>query len=95
MSCISGGPDFTDIVVRAQPRSGRSEIAGLMGDVLKVRLRAPPVDGAANEELVMLLARALGVPRSRVELLRGAAGRTKLLRAHGLSPQQTCERLGL
>ncbi len=95
MSPISGGSDFVDIAIRAQPRAGRSEIAGITGNALKVRLGSPPVDGAANEELVKLLAKALGVPRRNVEVLRGATGRNKVLRVHGISPPQARERLGL
>lgn len=95
MPLLAGGPDHTDLAVRAQPRASRSEIVGLQGDALKVRLAAPPVDGAANRELEKVLARALGIPKSSVEILRGASGREKVLRIHGMSPKEVRERLGI
>jgi uncharacterized protein len=92
---LGGGPDHTDLTVRAQPRASRSEIVGLHGDALKVRLAAPPVEGAANRELEKVLARALGIPRSSVQVIRGASGREKVLRIHSLSPEEVRERLGI
>ena len=65
--------------VYAQPRASRTEIVGRHGDALKVRLAAPPVDGAANDELVRYLAKQMGVAASRVRVLSGAAGRTKIV----------------
>jgi uncharacterized protein len=88
-----GGPDHTDLRVRVQPRASQTEVVGLHGGALKVRLAAPPVEGAANRELERFLAKALGLPRSAVELLRGATSREKLVRVHGLSPEQVRERL--
>jgi uncharacterized protein YggU (UPF0235/DUF167 family) len=52
---------------------------------LRVRLTAPPAEGAANDALIKLLARALGVPRSRVKVARGAASRNKLVEVLGIS----------
>lgn len=69
--------------VRVQPRAARSEIAGLQGDALKVRLSAPPVDGAANAALVELLAEALGVPRRCVRVVSGARSRGKVVEVDG------------
>jgi hypothetical protein len=69
--------------VRVQPRAARDRIAGERGGALLVRLTSPPVEGAANEALCRLLARALGIAPSRVELLRGASGRDKLVRVTG------------
>jgi uncharacterized protein len=92
---LVGNADHTDLSVRAQPRAARSEIVGQRGDALKVRLTAPPVEGAANRELEKLLAKVLGVSRSSVEVLRGASGREKVLRIHGLSPADVRERLGI
>ncbi|NIR29141.1 MAG: YggU family protein [Gammaproteobacteria bacterium] len=63
--------------IRLQPRAARDEVMGAQGDRLKVRVSAPPVEGAANERLMRLLAREFGVPRSRVSLLTGARGRDK------------------
>ena len=69
--------------VRVQPRASRSEIVGLHGDALKVRLSAPPVDGAANVALVELLADALCVPRRAVRVVSGGASRGKVVEVDG------------
>jgi uncharacterized protein (TIGR00251 family) len=70
--------------VRVQPRASRSEIVGLHGDALKVRISAPPVDGAANAALVELLAAALGVPRRSVRVVSGATSRGKIVEVDGV-----------
>ena len=71
--------------VRVQPRASRTEFAGLMGDRLRIRLNAPPVDGRANAALVEFVAAQCGLARTRVTLERGQAGRDKQLRLHGLA----------
>jgi uncharacterized protein (TIGR00251 family) len=78
-----------------QPRASRTEIAGRYGDALKVRLAAPPVDGAANEVLVRFLAERLGVPRSAVRLESGAGGRAKVIAVEGIGLEDAGRRLGL
>jgi uncharacterized protein (TIGR00251 family) len=70
--------------VRVQPRASRTEFAGLRVDRLRVRLHAPPVDGRANAALLEFVAAACGLPKSRVTLERGQAGRDKQLRLHDL-----------
>lgn len=70
--------------VRVQPRASKDELAGERAGALLVRLTAPPLEGAANSALVRLLARALGVPPSAVEILRGESGRNKLVRVRGV-----------
>ncbi len=89
---IDGG---VEIAVRAQPRASRSEVVGLHGEQLKVRLAAPPVDGAANAELVKLLAKVLGVSRSAVVVAKGESGRSKVVRVTGVSVERARSRLGL
>ena len=69
--------------VHVQPRASRSEVVGLHGAALKVRLHAPPVDGAANEALVALVADRLGVPTRSVRIVAGAAARAKTLEIDG------------
>lgn len=78
----AGRRDGRDLVleVRVQPRASRSEFAGLHGDRVRVRLQAPPVDGRANAALVEFLAEACGVPRARVTIEHGLAGRDKRVR---------------
>jgi len=62
-----------------QPRAGRDQVSGWQGGCLKVKLKAPPVDGEANGALVAFLARQLGLAKSRVTLLRGETARRKLV----------------
>jgi hypothetical protein len=71
------------VAVHVQPRASRSEIIGQHGAALKVRLQAPPVDGAANEALVHLLADSLGVSRRSVRVVAGATSRTKTVEVDG------------
>jgi hypothetical protein len=71
--------------VRVQPRASRDGLGGVRAGALVVRLSAPPVEGAANAALQRLLARALGVAASQVEILRGATGREKILRVSGVT----------
>lgn len=67
------------IAVHAQPGAKHSDIAGLHGERLKVRVAAPPVEGKANEALIEFIAERLGVPRSRVRVIRGEHSRMKLI----------------
>lgn len=76
------------ISVRLTPRGGRDAIDGWDGDVLRVRVSAAPVDGKANDALVRLLAKALGVAPSRVRLVAGAQARVKVVEVDGLTPEQ-------
>jgi len=79
--------------VRVTPRSSRDEIVGWQEGVLRVRVQAPPVGGRANEALVRLLAEALGVARSAVEVVRGQRGRGKTVRVVGLDEAEVRKRL--
>jgi uncharacterized protein (TIGR00251 family) len=71
--------------VRVQPRASRNEFAGRYGDGIKIRLTAPPVDGAANEALVKFLARALDIPANDVTIVAGASSRTKVVELAGVT----------
>jgi uncharacterized protein (TIGR00251 family) len=66
------------------PNAPRDEIAGWMGDTLKVKIHAPALEGRANDALLDFIARQLGVPRRQVSLLRGDKSRHKVLRLDGL-----------
>ena len=68
------------LTLHVQPGASRTEVAGLHGDALRIRLAAPPVDGKANAELVRFLAEAFGVPRRQVTLVRGDTSRLKVVR---------------
>jgi uncharacterized protein (TIGR00251 family) len=71
--------------VRVVPRASRNRVIGVQDGALKVALTAPPVDGAANEALKKLIAKALDVAKSDVEILRGDRARIKVLCVHGVS----------
>ncbi len=79
--------------VHVRPRASRTECAGLHGDAVKVRVAAPPVEGAANAELIAFLARKLGVPRSAVRIVTGDRGRRKTVEVTGVDPDQVPARL--
>ena len=81
-----GSSVFLD--VRVIPRAAKSQIAGKRADALLVRLNAPPVDGAANDELVRLLADTLGVPRRNIEIVSGHSSRAKRVRVTGVTNAQ-------
>jgi len=74
--------------VRVVPRASRSEVAGEHDGALRVRVAAPPVEGAANEELARLLAKAFGVPARDVEITGGHTSKTKTVRVRGASAEQ-------
>jgi uncharacterized protein len=67
----------------------------MTADAIRVRLTAPPVDGAANEALIRFLAASLNVARSAVELVSGRTGRTKLVAVTGVSVEEAARRLGV
>lgn len=82
------------INVRVAPRASRRGLAGVRGGALLVRLHAPPVDGAANTELVNLLAALLGVPRRAVTIVTGGRNRLKRVRVEGVSAAFVNAKLG-
>jgi uncharacterized protein (TIGR00251 family) len=84
----------TRLTVAVRPRAGRDEIVGWQDSVLRVRVAAPPADGAANAAVRALLAGRLGCPGSQVETLRGTTARTKIVRVAGLAPAEVAARLG-
>lgn len=78
--------------VRIQPRASKNEIVTLGGGALKIRLTAPPVDGAANEALIRFLADTFSVSKARVEIVSGHTARDKIVRVEGLTNDEA-ERL--
>jgi uncharacterized protein (TIGR00251 family) len=81
------------LTVRVTPRSAFNEVAGWRDGTLHVRLRAPPVDGKANEALRRLLADRLGVALSAVQIVSGEMSRTKRVRVDGVSEEDVRARL--
>ena len=84
--------DTVRLSVRVQPRASRDEIAGRYGDAIKIRLTAPPVDGAANEALVKFLARTLDIPVNAITIVAGGSSRSKVVELAGV-PEDRVRRL--
>ena len=81
-------PEGVILNVRAQPRSSRSGIDGLIGDAVKVRIRCAPVDGKANKELVETLAEAFDLPKSAVVVKSGETSKTTRILLRGLTAER-------
>ena len=81
--------------VRVQPRARTERLEGVHGEQLRLRLTAPPVDGAANTACIAFLAKALGVTRSHVRIRSGAKSRDKLIHITGLTPEHVATILGI
>ena len=86
----SGG---TLLSVKLQPRASKNGIGEPLGDELKIKVTAPPVDAAANQALIELLADTLGCSRGKVELIRGQTSRHKTVMLHGFKPESVTEKL--
>jgi hypothetical protein len=80
---ISASPDSTLVDVRVIARARKSEVAGIRDNAVLVRLKAPPVDGAANAELIRLLASLLGLPQRNIQIVSGERSRGKRVRISG------------
>lgn len=83
------------IAVRLVPRASRNSVEGVLGDCLKIRLQAPPVDGKANEALVRFLAEILDVSRGSVRITAGLTGRTKQVEVTGIAAEPARAKLGV
>jgi uncharacterized protein len=79
--------------LRIVPRASHTEVASIQGDMVRIRLAAAPVDGAANEALIRFLAERLAVPRSAVRVASGQTSRSKVVVISGASLEQV--KLGL
>jgi uncharacterized protein (TIGR00251 family) len=86
-------PDGTLLSVKLQPRASANEVGDPLGDELRIKVTAPPVDAAANEALIKLLAETLDCARGRIELLRGHKSRHKVIKLHGLTPEEVLGKL--
>lgn len=85
--------DGTVLTVHVQPKASRTECVGLHGEALKIRVAAPPVEGAANEELIRFVAHSLAVPASAVRIESGMSGRHKRVMIKGVTKEQVLSRL--
>ena len=95
MAYCSETPEGVVLNVRAQPRSSRSGLDGLMGDAVKVRIRSAPVDGKANKELVETLAEAFDLPKAAVVFKGGETSKTKRLLLKGVTAAQVAAVVGV
>jgi uncharacterized protein (TIGR00251 family) len=86
----SGG---TLLSVKLQPRASKNEIGEPLGNELKIKVTAPPVDAAANQALVEFLADKLDCSRGKVELIRGHTSRHKTIMLHGFTPAQVLQKI--
>jgi len=77
--------EIATIILHVVPRARATAVAGRHGDAIRVRLAAPPIDGAANDELRRFLAERLGVARGSIAIVRGATGRRKTVTVDGMT----------
>ena len=92
---IRAQPDGALLFVKVQPRASKNAIGLPQGSELKIHVIAPPVDAAANEALVELLAETFDCGRNRIEIVRGQKSRHKILKLHGMDEQAIIHKLGL
>ena len=90
---LTVAPDSLLLAIKLHPRASRNEVGELLGAELRIKVTAPPVDAAANEALIRLLAEQLDCPRNKLELVRGHASRLKTVRIHGLAVENVLARL--
>lgn len=95
MAALGEHPEGTSITLHVQPRSSRTEVAAIDRERVKLRVAAPPVDGAANKEIVNWLGKQLGVSKSSIRILQGEHGRQKVILIPGLTPAEVKTGLGL
>ncbi len=93
MIAISDHPLGATFQVRVQPRAARTAITGMIGDVVKLSLSAPPVEGKANVAVVEFLSEVFSVPRSAVQVVTGERSRNKVIRIAGRTAAELQQRL--
>jgi uncharacterized protein len=87
-------PNGVWLAIKLQPRASTNEIGEVLGNELRIKVTAPPVDSAANEALVRFLAETLDCARNRVELVRGQTSRHKTVRVLGMTAEDVVKRIG-
>lgn len=90
---LTTAADTITFSVRVQPRASQSGIMGELDGALKLRLAAPPVEGAANKELIRWLAKFFGVSRAQVTIISGETARQKIVRVSGVNPAEAEQKL--
>ncbi len=94
-SFLTVQPDGVLLSIKLQPRASANQIGEPLGNELRIKVTAPPVDAAANEALVRFLADSLDCPRNRVQLLRGQTSRHKTVKILGFAPEEVLARLSV
>ena len=92
---VQNTKDGAILTVHVQPKASTTGCVGIHGDALKIRVAAPPVDGAANDELIRFLARQLSIPSTSVRIHSGAGGRHKRVFVKGVTAELIMARLNL
>ena len=90
---LNDGADGGRLALRVHPRARRNELGPASGDELKVKVTAPPVDSAANDAVIKLLAKQLGCSKSSIRLLRGQTSRSKVVEIRGMAAGDILKRL--
>jgi uncharacterized protein (TIGR00251 family) len=83
----------TTIDVKVLPRSSKDEITGKQDGIYKIKLTTPAIEGKANQALLKLLSKKLGLPKTKIEIISGERSRTKSIRINGITPEQVKQRL--
>ncbi|MBC7359107.1 MAG: YggU family protein [Desulfacinum sp.] len=91
---LKSGPDGVILTLTIQPNAKKTELAGVLDASLRVRISAPPVEGAANKECIRFLAKFFGLSKSRVKILQGEKSRHKVVLLKGAQEQAIRDRLG-
>ena len=94
MAYLTETPEGTVLNVKAQPRSSKAGVDGLIADAVKVRVRCAPVDGKANKELVETLAEAFGLPKGRVVFKSGETSKQKRILLSGVTADEVRKVVG-
>lgn len=94
MAYLTETPEGTILNVKAQPRSSKAGVDGLIGDAVKVRVRCAPVDGKANKELVETLAEAFDLPKGRVVFKSGETSKQKRILLSGVTADEVRKVVG-
>jgi uncharacterized protein (TIGR00251 family) len=85
--------EICTLKVRVQPKASRNQVDGFEDDTLRLRVTAPPTEGQANNGVIALLAKTLGVSKSRLEIVRGHSSRDKIISVQTLSEQEVRRRI--
>ncbi|MBI5651710.1 MAG: YggU family protein [Chloroflexi bacterium] len=93
MSIFTESNNAVSFAIKVVPRARKNEIAGIEGDVVKIRLNAPPVEGKANVALIAFLAELLNVRRAYIEIVIGETSRRKVVRVRAIPARQIEEKI--